>query len=107
MDMEGNPVQQEAHPGICFVGVTQGKADLLYSNMFRTGFARFLSEVWLVVRDEMQQAGLSSSTSLLAMTSKHALTSRLEIQYEELVSGLQRAKKCGLRVITQQPVQPS
>ena len=50
MDIEGNPMRPD--PGIAFVGVTYGKAEMLYSKMFRTGFADFLSKVWLVVRDE-------------------------------------------------------
>ena len=72
MDIEGNPMQPEAYLGISFVGVTCGKAELLHSNLFRSGFAVFLSEVWLVLRDEGQQAGPSSSTNLSAMIPKHA-----------------------------------
>ena len=48
MDIEGNPMKQETYPGIAFVGVTYGKAEMLHSKMFRAGFADFLSKVWLL-----------------------------------------------------------
>ena len=65
MDIEGSPMKTESCPGITFVAITYGKAEMLHSTMFRTGFADFLSKVWLVIRDEGQQAGPSSSTQLL------------------------------------------
>ena len=107
MDIEGNPMKQETCPGITFVGVTYGKAEMLRSKMFRAGFADFLSKVWLVVRDEGQQAGPASSTCLSAMISKHAFEVWIGdhkqpvggvAQNQELLSKLQHVKRCGLRM---------
>ena len=106
MDIQGNPMRPEAYPGIAVVGVTYGKAEMLHSKMFRTGFADFLSKVWLVVRDEGQQAGPASSTCLSAMILRHAFEVWIGdhkqpvggvAHNQELVSKLQHAKRCGLR----------
>ena len=89
------------------------KPKMLRSNMFRTGFADFLSRVWLVIRDEGQQAGPASSTCLSAMIPKHVFEVWVG-DYKQLVGGvaqllskLQHAKRCGLRMISQQPIRPN
>ena len=36
MDIEGNPMKQEAYPGITFVAITYGKAEMLHSTRWYT-----------------------------------------------------------------------
>ena len=69
-----------------------------------------------MIRDEGQQAGPASSTCLSAMIPKHAFAVWTRdhkqpvggvAQNRELLSKLQHAKRCGLRMISQQPIRPN
>ena len=75
MDIEGSPP-----PGIIFVAITSGTAEMLQSTMFRTGFADFLPKVWKVIRDEGQQAGLGelpkTESSCPSCSTQKSFTSR-------------------------------
>ena len=109
-----SPMKTESYPGITFVAITYGKAEILHSTMFRTSFADFLSKVWLVIRDEGQQAGPSSKhlpfgydpkVRLRGMDRGLQATRGGVARNRELK--LQHAKRCGLRMISRQPVRPS